>query len=440
MKARTFAGRAAAVGMAALLAISLLLCTSCHSQKKTLRIGIFAGSNWGVAIQDSYKMLDKAIETFEMRHPDVEVTYDSGIPRDGYAEYLSQKILKGDAPDVMVVPDEEYERLIHLHQLQKLDDWISGPDGLDPKIYYKSVYEIGQWKGVQYTLPVEVVPNLLFVNRTLLTREKISLPEKKFSFDEMYDICRRVTRDTDGDGILDQFGIFQYDWKDAAVSAGARPFEKYGSKINLASAEMKQALLFMAKLTALNQGQTVTQEDFDEGRVAFMPMSLAEYRTYKAYPYKVKKYSSFQWDCIEMPKGPHGGNLSRINSLNVGISAHSKHKGLAWEFLKYISADKDFQLEMTREMPAASPLKEVMELPDENHIQVQDNNTLLHVNVIRKVIRTGVAEPKFEGYAAASQMIDSDVKNLYSSNAQASDLDYSLRTIEQDVKDLLGMS
>ena len=58
---------------------------------------------------------------------------------------------------------------------------------------------------------------------------------------------------------------------------------------------------FMSKLETLNQHYQVTSNDFDEGKVAFYPMSLAQYRTYKPYPYHVAKYSSFSWTCISMP-------------------------------------------------------------------------------------------------------------------------------------------
>ena len=50
----------------------------------------------------------------------------------------------------------------------------------------------------------------------------------------------------------------------------------------------------------------MTQEDFNKGNVAFMPLTFAEYRTYKTYPYRIKKYTKFQWDCITFPAGKEG--------------------------------------------------------------------------------------------------------------------------------------
>ena len=47
-------------------------------------------------------------------------------------------------------------------------------------------------------------------------------------------------------------------------------------------------------------------------------MSFAEYRTYKPYPYRVKKYTQFEWDCIQMP-GADENNSSEVSSLLMGI-------------------------------------------------------------------------------------------------------------------------
>ena len=97
---------------------------------------------------------------------------------------------------------------------------------------------------------------------------------------------------------------------------------------------------FTRKLEELNKGQSVNSAMFDKGMVAFCPMKFSEYRTYKPYPWRVKKYTNFEWDCIPMPAGPKGDNVSQLDTLSMGISASSSHKKLAWEFLKSLCYDQ----------------------------------------------------------------------------------------------------
>ena len=296
---------------------------------------------------------------------------------------------------------------------------------------------MGRLSGHQYCLPIETMPNLLFVNKSLLQKEGIDVPSTGYTFEDLYRICVQVTKDTDGDGVVDQFGIYKYGWLDAAVSAGAKLFSDDGRSCNFNSEELKEAIALMQQLTALNQGQTVTQEDFDDGRVAFMPLSLAEYRTYKSYPYKIKKYSSFQWDCIEMPRGGGGENQSRVDSLLAGISSRSRHPDLAWAFLKFLSSDEALQTEFFHTMPTVPVLKKVLEADDASDVLRGGNDEAgsLDSALVSDVIENGRSEPVFEAYQSAMALADAELKQLY--GAQDADLDVELRSVQQKVRNAL---
>ena len=93
-----------------------------------------------------------------------------------------------------------------LGALQPLDVLLAGDKTVDPSDFYDAALQSGSAGGVQYALPYECVPTLMFVNKTLLENEGIPVPENDWTWDDFYTICAQVTRDTDGDGIIDQFG------------------------------------------------------------------------------------------------------------------------------------------------------------------------------------------------------------------------------------------
>ncbi len=82
---------------------------------------------------------------------------------------------------------------------------------------------------------------------------------------------------------------------------GAQVFNEKGTKCYLDQSAVKRAIEFYRKLNNLNKGHTVTSEEFDKGLVACFPLSLAVYRTYKPYPWRVKNILHFEWDCLKMP-------------------------------------------------------------------------------------------------------------------------------------------
>ena len=72
-----------------LAAVLLLVLGGLYQQRQqpvTLRIGLFAGSNWDVPDSDSYAVVDAAVEQFEREHPGVTVSYVSGIKKEDYSE------------------------------------------------------------------------------------------------------------------------------------------------------------------------------------------------------------------------------------------------------------------------------------------------------------------------------------------------------------------
>ena len=422
------------IGCGALLWILLF---AGRKRETVLEFAMFNGSNWDVAIQDSYPVIDDAIRKFEEEHPGVRVRYVSGIPKGDYPEWLSERMLMGKTPDVMMVLDSEFSRLVELGMLEDLDPWMEMDQDFDPEAYYETALMSGHIMGGQYALPMETVPYLMFVNKTLLNQENIPIPEEDYTFADLYDICRKVTKDTDGDGIPDQFGIYKYSWLDAAWANGAVMFSDDGRTCNFTSTQLLYAIRFVKSLDALNQNQRVTQETFDSGKVAFMPLSFAEYRTYKSYPYKIKKYTSFQWDCISMPKGPYGDNVSLVDSLNVGISSRSRHKELAWEFLKLLTSDEEIQMKIFEYTPAASVLRSVTESQEAEAIireTLDGTEKMIDGAFISKVIENGRIKPKFASYQEAVQLADGEILKLFDEDT---DLDNAMRLIQRKVQNFI---
>lgn len=417
----------AVTGITAIILGMLIYFIWINEEPVVIEFAMFNGSNWNVEIQDSYSFIDRAIKRFEAGHPDVKVHYVSGIPKEDYSEWLSGKILRGRAPDVMMIKDEDFNRFAELEILQELDSYLIKDKGFNAKRYYETALKSGKIGDVQYALPFETVPYLMFVNKTLLNKEGIAIPNNDYTFEDLYDICKKITKDLDGDGLIDQFGIYKYSWQEAAASNGAKLFSEDGRQCYFTSSELQEAIKFTKALNDLDENQKVTKELFDKGKVAFMPLTYAEYRTYKAYPYKVKKYTDFQWDCITLPKGKSGSNSSMVDSLNIGMSREGKHKELSWEFLKYMTGDEEVQKDMFLNAPAASVLHSVTE--DKTLVKDVDGE------FIGKVIDGGSVKPKFENYEGAIQIADAEINKAY---AQDADFDNAIRIIQRKVQEYIS--
>ena len=379
-----------------------------------IHLGVFSGSNWDVPTGDSYAVIDAAIKDFEQNHPNVKITYVSGIRKQDYTEWLAEQILNGSEPDVFMVLSDDFNLYASMGLLQNLDDLAVNDNNFSKEDYYKAAITYGTYNQKQYALPFESVPTLMFVNKTLLAHEGIPIPGDNWTWQDFIDICRKVTKDSKGDGVIDQFGCYDYIWQQAAISNGVQLFNDDGTFSYFADDKMKEATKFMIDLKQLNHNYNVTAKDFDMGRVAFRPFTFAEYRTYKPYPWRIKKYSSFEWDCIKMPAGPSGQNTSQLDTLLIGMSSRSSHKKAAWEFLKELCYNEKIQKCILSDSQGVPVIKNIVESDEATYDLMKDapGDEKMNVSIVNNVMETAVSPPKLKKYSLAMLMADKEINNI----------------------------
>lgn len=408
------------------------------SEKDTIiTIGIFTGSNWDVPYSNSYEIIDDTIKKFEEKHPGVKVKYVNGIMKEDYSEYLSGQLLKGDAPDVFMILPEDFNTLANVGAMKDLTSLIKKDTNFDSSKFYKSSFEFGQYYNKQFALPYESVPTMMFVNKTLLENEGIDIPKNDWNYDDFYNICSKVTKDTDDDGMIDQFGFYDYKWKDAVYANGASLFNDEGTKSYFADKKVQESINYIKKLNSLNKGYNVTSKDFDDGKVAFHPLPFSEYTTYKTYPWKIKKYTGFDWDCIKMPRGEYGENVSEVTTVLAGINSRTKNEQLSWEFLKTLTYDEDIQKEIFSYSQGVSVLKnvtnseEVLDTIGEN----TPSGSFLNMELLNEVMESGIVSPRFRKYKSVMDMADNMINQVIDNNDD--NLSYDLLKLQREADSLL---
>lgn len=413
-----------------------------QAQTQELEFGMFTGSNWGVENADAFVIIDRAIERFEESHPGVTVRYTSGIEKKDYSEWCAKRLLEGEMPDVFMVLDTDFNQYCSLGILQELNTFIESDPEFQSEEIFQTAMDIGKgMEEIQYALPYEVVPTMLFVNKTLLRQEGIEMPQQDWTWDDFLEICRKVTKDTDGDGRIDQFGTYNYSWQDAMYTSGGSAFDNEKQNVDFSNQYVIESVKFMKELLALNQGENVTQEDFDAGKVAFMPLTFAEYRTYKTYPYKIKKYSNFQWDCTTFPGRTHGENISKVDALLMGINHDSTEKELAWEFLKELVCGYESQLDIFRYSQGVSVLESVTRSEEAVSIIREDmdkEEQVISGELLCDVIEHGTITPKYYQYETYEQMIslaNTEITEIFEQNKN---IESSMKIFQREIRKYLN--
>lgn len=407
---------------AAALAVMWPIFSFLPGRDEVITVGVFSDSYWEVQNGYSYRILEDAIALFEKEHPGVKVEYVSGILKDDYPEWLSEQLILGKAPDIFLIFGENFSDLAEIGALKNLNGLIEEDVSFSVDDFYSSAFAYGKYKEKQYALPYECAPRLMFVNKTILDAEGIAMPEGDWTWDDFYEICKAVTRDLDGNGMPDQFGVAGYTWSEAFDSNGVKLFDEQGSECYLTDERVREAIMFLEKLEGLANGYQVTGKDFDLGKVAFQPMLFSEYRAYKPYPLSIKKYSGFEWECVSMPAGGHGSNRSQLDTLMVAMNGNTRHIRTAWEFMKLLSADERIQEEIFDYSEGVSVIKTVTESDKTLQLLIDSSgeNGGFDVRTLSDAVNDAVVVPRFRYYEEAIAEVDKAVRDIMEGNTNIS--------------------
>ncbi len=435
-----------------IIILAVLLLWRKTSGDNTLTVGIFYGSNWDVPGTQYHKILDAAIEKLQEEYPGLEVKYVKGVLEEDYSEWLSEMIVEGDTPDIFLVKQDDLYTLASMGALQRLESQILTDLDFSSEVFYKNAYDTGNVSGGQYTLPFECNTKLMFVNKTLLSKNGVEMPDDDWNWEEFYNLCNTLTKDTDGDGQLDQFGYYNYSLEDSMIANQVELLtasENTGSaeniiqtkttwKPNLLDEKLSETLQYQSRLREIYQNYEVNAEEFDLGHVAFRPLTLAEYRTYMPYPWRIKKYSSFEWNCVQMPAGTSGDNNAELETLMVGMSAKTKKPKRAWKLMKLLTMDEEIQSMIYEYSAGASPLKSVTNSEETLALLNEDTPGDSHIDMslLDSTLENAVSfSKKYEGYEEIIAEIEEKLEQYLESGEQSS---IELYNLNEEVRNMMN--
>ena len=80
---------------------------------------------------------------------------------------------------------------------------------------YPQLLENCKYKEKYYGLPVNANSDVIFYNKNLFDKAGLKYPDETLTYRKLIEIAKELTKDTDGDGRIDQYGLFvswDYPW------------------------------------------------------------------------------------------------------------------------------------------------------------------------------------------------------------------------------------
>lgn len=291
--------------------------------------------NWGDLLKDWEKEKDCKVNL-------------TVIPWDKYEETYTTALNSGEGPDVGYMYNEMFPTYIDAGAVEDMSSYVTDED----KKEYKYLSNGNMMDG-QYGWPlVTGVPFVLYYNEDILNALGEKAPE---TWDDFARICQEATKDTDGDGKVDQYGfacgmntsdigamqILNAYYYSALWQNGGQVYNDDLKSVSFADEAGKEAVTWLKGLTSyMNEDfMSLSWSDafsnvFGAGKAAFgiTRSSQTDGTTF------AETYPNLNWNFVTSLKNKDFGTFGATDCLTL-MSA-CEDKDLAMDFIKYVTGSE----------------------------------------------------------------------------------------------------
>jgi multiple sugar transport system substrate-binding protein len=148
----------------------------------------------------------QVLAPFERDHPGITIQQQSaGTGQAEYRERILTSIAAGHPPDVLLLDNIDVPAFTNRRVLLDLAPYLPRL-GVDLARYDSTVLDIFRRGSAVYALPKGYTPMVVVYNKDLFDRAGVPYPADDWTWDEFLRTAQALTRDTDGDGAVDQWG------------------------------------------------------------------------------------------------------------------------------------------------------------------------------------------------------------------------------------------
>jgi len=296
---------------------------------------------WHFLGGDMGKRHETLIKEFNKANPDIEVE----SLYSGNAWTMRDKLLAAVAgkqpPDVSMIDQFWAAQLASTGAIIKMQTLIDGPDGIDKADVNKTAWMTATVDGEIWTMPYAMSNIVLYYNKDMFKAVGLDPNKPPTTWGELVDYAKKLTRDVNGDGKVDEWGLSfpiqagtgtVYYYITFLWQAGGELYNADYTKAVFNSPAGVEALQFWMDLVHKHGVVPLAPpaEGFTVGRIA---MELASSSTLETRQGKCK----FPIGVAHIPAGKN--KVTGVGGNNLAIFKNTSAKeAAAWKFVKWMTS------------------------------------------------------------------------------------------------------
>ncbi|MDI7247483.1 MAG: sugar ABC transporter substrate-binding protein [Bacillota bacterium] len=375
---------------------------------------------------------ENLVAPFVKAHPDIDLKVVN-IPSLGGTQSYVTKVLTmiagGTPPDVLQIDAPDFVAMAGRNAFYNLDTFLTKEPEVKADIY-PQLLSAFQADGHQYALPKDFTTVVVYYNEDMFRDAGLKMPneyarEGQWTWDTLLKVAKALTKDVDGDGKVDQFGVAPETWGGFwnfwVWQAGGREFNDAITESTINSPQAREGLQFLSDLwnkyhvapTPAQKTSMQAYQMFQNGKVGMVMYGRWMVATYR-------QVKSFRWDIAPLPAGKE--KATPIFSSGWAIARNAKHPDKAWELLRYLCGAEGQRA--IAELGVGVPVSKTIA---ESDMFIQPGMPPKHASVFMESLEFGRFLPFFEQYGKADSITNKELDRLWIGQSSAEEVTNAIK-------------
>lgn len=310
---------------------------------------------------DGLASLTRLLDRYREQNPHVTIEIQQ-VPGINYYQRLKIQIAAGVSPDIMQLAYNEIPAFAERGALHPLDDLIQ-QDNFPVSGMFPEIVPALKYKDVFYGLPRGWTTFVLYYNKDMFREAGVPFPHDGWTWDDFLDASRKLTKDTNGDGRVDQFACdapIQYDGVAAWIwQNNGRMFTPDMKTCLMDQPETLEALQFLADcqhkyrvFPSSEQSQDLGggAEMFRNGKQAMFIQGRWACQLFRNAAYQDGR--KLDWDVAELPENKKKATVLFANCYV--LRKDGPNLAEAWKLMQWLTGveGQKHQAATGRDMPS----------------------------------------------------------------------------------------
>ena len=290
-----------------------------------------------------YQAYVELVDAFRSSHPTIEVELSHiPSPRE-YRTRLATEFVAGSPPDVTLMNYRRYAGFAAAGMLEPLGPRLEASALIDRDDFYAVAIDAFVWRGEVMCIPQNISSLVVYFNEDLFEEAGVPVPADDWTWASFLETAQALTRDTDGDGEVDQYGVgvepslfrlAPFVWQNDAplVDDVDRPM-----RLTLTRPPSLEALQWFIDLRQVHGVvPSRVEEAAQDSESRFIAGETAMYLNSRRGTPTYRQIETFTWDVAPLPRQKLEAGI--LHSDAYCLSSTAVDKDAAWTFIEFANS------------------------------------------------------------------------------------------------------